>query len=283
MSGLKKTTQHIDETKDIINEIENENMRTFSDISVSEDGLIHDVPMLAGYIDEEGTLHQTFTFREMNGRDEEAINKNDVRSNGAKIINIIVERCVVSIGTINKDEVGIVKWSKIIKNILTGDLDYMAFKIRELSKGKNIEFKHTCPDCSSKLVSSVSTDDIGIKYFKGQYTIPFLLNKGYRDPKGSIHKEGVLRLPNGYDRELMLPIAKKNSSTAMSFLLTRLISFSDGAMITQECIKDLTLKDREIIENILRDNDFGLDTYLELICENCGADLSGDVGQSNFF
>lgn len=283
MAGLKKTTQQIDETKDVIREIENENMRNFSDISVSEDEFVHDVSMLAGYVDEDGIVHQTFTFREMNGRDEEAINKSDVRSNGAKVINIIVERCVVSIGTLNKNDVGIVQWSKIIRNLLTGDLDYMAFKIRELSKGKNIEFKHTCPNCSSKLVSSVSTDDIGIKPFMGQYTIPFVLNKGYKDPKGGIHKEGVLRLPNGYDRELMLPIAKKNGSTAMSFLLTRLISFSDGALITQECIKDLTLKDREILENSLRDNDFGLDTFLELTCENCGEDLSGDVGQSNFF
>ena len=277
--ALKKSN---DELTKVVNEIEEEENRTLNDMEIAEDGYVHDVPLLAGYVDENGTLHDTFTFREMTGKDEEAISKGDVRSNGAKMVNVLVERCVVAIGSLTKKEVGIAKWGQIVRELLGGDLDYISFKIRELSKGKEIEFSHKCPDCGQKLTTVVSTDDFGINPFKGQREVEFTLERGYRDAKGSIHKEGVLRLPNGLDREVITPLFRKNTSTAMTMLLTRLISFNDGAMVTQSLINNMSLRDRNILEKIIKEHAFGLDTEIEIICPSCGSDISGEVGQSNF-
>lgn len=283
MAGLKKANSSNNDFDKVVNQIENENIRNLNDeIEVSEDGYVHDVPMLAGYVDKDGVLHTTFTYREMNGKDEEAISKADVRQNGAKMVNVLVERCVVAIGTLTKKECG-ARWGTIVRELLGGDLDYMAFKIRELSKGKEVEFTHKCPNCGSKLTTIVSTDEFNIKPYMGQSAIDFTLARGYKDGKKEIHKEGVIRLPNGFDREIVTPLFKKNVSTAMTMMLTRLISFNDGALVTQNLVNEMTLRDRDILEKIIKENTFGVDTTLEnLTCSNCGQDISGEVGQSNF-
>ena len=116
----------------------------------------------------------------------------------------------------------------------------------------------------------------------GQSCIDFTLIRGYRDGKGELHKDGVIRLPNGFDREIVTPLFKKNMSTAMTLLMTRLIAFNDGALVTQNNVNEMTLRDREILEKIIKENTFGIDTTLELSCSSCGQDISGEVGQSNF-
>lgn len=282
MAGLKKANNSSNNEFDkVVNQIEDENIRSLNDeVEIGEDGLVHDVPLLAGYVDANGTLHTTFTYREMNGKDEEAISKADVRQNGAKMVNVLVERCVVAIGTLTKKECG-VKWGTIIREMLGGDLDYMAFKIRELSKGKDVEFQHKCPSCGTKLQTTVSTDEFNIKPYMGQSVVDFTLVRGYKDKIGT-HMEGSLRLPNGFDREIVTPLFRKNVSTGMTMLLTRLMSFHDGALVTQNGVNEMTLRDREILEKIIKENTFGIDTSFDLVCSSCGHDISGEVGESNF-
>ena len=283
MAGLKKANNgSSNELEKVVSQIESENVRTLNDeIEVGEDGLVHDVPLLAGYVDKDGVLHTTFTYREMNGKDEEAISKADVRQNGAKMVNVLVERCVTQIGTLTKKECG-ARWGTVVRELLGGDLDYMAFKIRELSKGKEVEFTHKCPNCGSKLTTIVSTDEFNIKPYMGQSAIDFSLVRGYKDGRGELHKDGIIRLPNGFDREIVTPLFKKNPSTAMTMMLTRLIAFNDGALVTQNLVNEMTLRDREILEKIIKENTFGIDTNIEIVCSSCGQDISGEVGQSNF-
>ena len=283
MAGLKKANNgSSNELEKVVSQIESENVRTLNDeIEVGEDGLVHDVPLLAGYVDKDGVLHTTFTYREMNGKDEEAISKADVRQNGAKMVNVLVERCVTQIGTLTKKECG-ARWGTVVRELLGGGLDYMAFKIRELSKGKEVEFIHKCPNCGTKLTTIVSTDEFQIKPYMGQSAIDFSLVRGYKDGRGELHKDGIDRLPNGFDREIVTPLFKKNPSTAMTMMLTRLMAFNDGALVTQNLVNEMTLRDREILEKIIKENTFGIDTNIEIVCSSCGQDISGEVGQSNF-
>ncbi len=283
MAGLKKANNgSSNELEKVVSQIESENVRTLNDeIEVGEDGLVHDVPLLAGYVDKDGVLHTAFTYREMNGKDEEAISKADVRQNGAKMVNVLVERCVTQIGTLTKKECG-ARWGTVVRELLGGDLDYMAFKIRELSKGKEVEFIHKCPNCGTKLTTIVSTDEFQIKPYMGQSAIDFSLVRGYKDGRGELHKDGIIRLPNGFDREIVTPLFKKNPSTAMTMMLTRLMAFNDGALVTQNLVNEMTLRDREILEKIIKENTFGIDTNIEIVCSSCGQDISGEVGQSNF-
>lgn len=284
--ALKKSSNVRDELAKVSEQIDEEELRHLDlDTPVAdEEGVVRNVPLLAGYIDKEGTLHDTFSYREMTGKDEEAISKTDIRSNGAKLINTLCERCVISIGTIDKKEVGSVEWAKIIRSMCGGDLDYMAFKIRELSKGKEVQFTHQCPNCKQKLITVVQTDEFAINPFLGQFEIPFTLHKGIKDIKGEYHKTGIIRLPNGYDREVVTPIIRKNPSTATTTLLAKCVKFDDGIVATVNSLNEMSVRDRDILENIIKENTFGLDTKIEgIVCDSCGSDLSGEIGESNFF
>lgn len=282
--ALKKANQHSADFEKTVEEIESSEIRGLNDeVEVAEDGYVHDEPLLAGYLDPEtGIRHTTFTYREMTGRDEEAINKAEVRANGGKLVNVLLERCVKSIGTLTKKELGTKKWADVIKSLYGGDLDYMAMKIREISKGKEIEFTHKCPKCGTRLTTYVNTDEFSVTPFSGADTIEFELPRGYRDRKGVVHKTGTIRIVNGLDREIVLPQFKKNSAVATTLLLTRLIKFDDGAVVTNDMVSDMSVRDREYLEKLMKESTFGIDTSVELTCDNCGAEISGEAGASNF-
>ena len=266
----------------VLAEIEDENIVSLGEVEVEEDGFVHNVPLLAGYVDENGICHKTFTYREMNGKDEEAINKGDVKSNGGKLANILLERCVTEIGTITKKEVGAQKWAEIIRNMLGGDIDYMLVKVREISKGEELTFQHICPHCKAKLDTTINIDELNVTPFNGVWEIPFELPRGYKDKNG-LHRTGHIRRLNGLDREIIVPLFKKNVATGSTMLITRLIKFDDGAVVTNEGVANMTVRDRDYLESLISENNFGVDMNVEVTCTNCGADLSDTLGQSNFF
>ena len=285
--ALKKKTDDLG-FQDTINEIEDSELRQLDldTPNVAEDGFIHDEPMLYGYYDEEtGTLHNTFTYREMDGRDEEAINKAEVKSNGAKLANVLVERCVTEIGEFKKSEMGAKNWGNFVRKLCGGDLDYMMLKIRELSKGSTVTFTHKCPNCGAKLITEMECSEFSATKFEGKSIhIPFELPRGYKDKRGVIHKTGTIRIANGFDREVVTPLYRKNKTVAVNKLFLRTITLDDGTPVNEECIKNMSLRDRDYLEKLVADHSFGIDMSFDGIrCEVCDTDLSETQGQSDFF
>lgn len=250
----------------------------------NEEGVVRDVPLIAGYVDKDGVRHSTFSYREMNGRDEEAVNKADVRVNPAKVANVIAERCVISIGSLNKRDYTPQEWGKIIKSMWGNDIDYMVFKIRELSKGTEVTFRHKCPECGSVMTTVIDTSEFNIIPFSGETEIPFTLERGYKDLNGELHYDGMIRPATGEDREAIIPAIRRNPSTASTMLMTRCMKFNDGTQVIQNRVADMVLRDRKIIEDLLSELKFGVDTEIhDLECPNCGASVSGTLGESDFF
>ena len=277
---------NVSDVERVSNEIEEEGYRKLNNDTPleNEEGVVTNVPLIAGYVDKNGVLHDTFSYREMDGTDEEALNKADVRVNGARMIYTLCERCVVAIGSIQKKEVGMVEWSKIIRNMLTGDLDYMALKIRALSIGNIITFQHQCPHCGKELITEVNVEELPIIPFKGMREIDFELTRGYTDLKGNVCKTGTIHLPTGADREAIVPFVRKNIATAYTVFLTRCAKFNEAGSITQSQIAKMTVKDRNYLQSILKDNAFGVDTAVNnLVCDSCGFSFDKEVGSSDFF
>lgn len=275
MAQLKKKAFDIEE------EVEREEY-PISRISVNEDGVSDEFEMPAGYLDSDGILHKTFTIREMTGRDEEAISKSDLRQNGAKLITVLLERCVMSIGTLVKKEVGEIKWKEIIKSLYVGDQDYIVLKIRELSMGGEIEVTHICPNCKASMKTILDVSELEVEPFKGERLIQFELPKGYRDKKGNVHTTGTMKLPTGYDREVLTPIAKKNVAQASTLMLTRLCKFDDGISVTEDVMRDLTIRDREYLQKLLQENLFGVNLEVDVTCVDCGEEFKGNLNSINF-
>lgn len=250
-------------------------------VNLSDD-VNEEYEMLCGYKDSEGVLHKTYTIREMTGRDEEAISKPEVKQNPTKAINILLSRCVLSIGTLERSSFQSNEWMKIIQSLYSGDQDVILMQLRKLSISNEIEVQHTCPNCKAKLNTVLSVDELTISPFKGSTVIPFTLSRGYRDKKGELHKEGTMRLANGLDREILTPLAKKNLARANTVLLTRLCKFNDGAYIDEDVMASLTVKDREYLNELLNENAFGYDLSVDVECDQCGETFRGSLNAVNF-
>ena len=238
--------------------------------------------LLAGYTDKDGVTHKEFTMREMTGRDEEAIHKGDVKNNSSNVASLLLSRCITSIGTLTPKSVGAKKWDDIIKSLYVGDQDYMLIKLRELSMGSEIEVTHTCPYCKTSLKTILDVSELEVEPFKGERLIQFELPKGYRDKKGNVHTTGTMKLPTGYDREVLTPIAKKNVAQASTLMLTRLCKFDDGISVTEDVMRDLTVRDREYLQKLLQENLFGVNLEVDVTCVDCGEEFKGNLNSINF-
>ena len=241
--------------------------------------------LLAGYVDKDGVTHKTFTLREMTGADEEFVNRADIKSNGAKVSTALLSRCVLSVGTLTRKSFNSPKeWENIFKEMYTGDRDVILLELRRISIGDTIEVSHTCPnpECKAKLKTEILIDELKINEFDGLREIPFELPKGYKDKKGVIHKQGIMRIPNGLDGELLTPLAKNNIAKAETLLLTRICKFSDGAYIDDSVMASLSIKDRNYLQSLLNDHQFGIDMTVDIMCDHCGEYFKGNLNQSNF-
>ena len=260
-----------------------------SDVAFDEDGVSDERRLLCG-VTIDGARHSTFTFREMTGADEEAISKGEVRNNPAKIYHVLLERCVRSVGTLTKKDLGPRAWSDLMRNLYVGDQDWIMFTIRAASLGREFKVSHVCPnaDCKAKLTTFVDVDEIGVRHFMGSEELDFELPKGYRFRNQSgeavTFKQGKLRLSTGADREVLMPVFRKNPGLAKTMMLTRLVSFSDenAPPVTDSMMKELTTGDRNYLTELLQENDFGLDGTISCVCDTCGEEFQGDLTGADF-
>ena len=241
--------------------------------------------LLAGYQDEDGVIHKEFVLREMTGKDEEAIHKSDVKNNTSKVVSTLLSRCTLRIGSLTPKSVGGMRnWESLIKKLYVGDQDYMLLQLRKMSVGDEIEVNHVCPnkDCKAKLKTVLSIDELEIIPFPGVREVPFELPRGYRDKKSVKHTSGVLKLPTGFDREVLTPLAKTNLARAETVMLTRLARFSDGLPVDEDVMGNLSVRDREYLQKLLQNNYFGVKLDMEVTCDTCGETFIGSFNAANF-
>nr|DAI99399.1 MAG TPA: baseplate protein [Caudoviricetes sp.] len=238
-----------------------------------------------GYKDDTGVTHKEFEYREMDGYDEEALAKPKIRKNGSVLMRTLLSRCIVRIGTINKDSVKPKAWDEIIQSLCAYDQDYAFMQIRILSLGDEVKVTHRCPnpECKAKINTVFSIeDDFSIVPCMEVDNIEFELLKGYIDKEGTKHTKGVMRYPNGLDREVLGITASNNYALAATLLLTRLVKMDD-VVVTDDVIRKLSTKDREYLINLLNEYKFGYDMdNLDVECPECGETFTASLNNADF-
>lgn len=240
--------------------------------------------LLKGYRDENGTVHKEFEIREMNGADEEAIAKKEIKSNGAKILRTLLTRCCLRIGTLEKESMKESKWADIIQSLSVADQDYMILRLREISLGEEIETKYNCPDenCKEEILTTSTVDELEIIPFDGLEEIPFELPKGFTDKDGNVLKKGKLRHPNGLDREILDGIARKNTGHANTLMLTRCITELEGTKVYDDLVRNLSMKDRNYLLKLIQAHKFGVVLEVDVECPSCFNSFRASLNVVNF-
>lgn len=226
-----------------------------------------------------------FEIREMTGADEESLQVNSRKNmNEARSINKLLERCIVRIGNMTPQTVGVDKWREMIRNIPVPDADYALLMIRRLSFGNDIVLTSTCPECGAGIKTIVPLSELEVKSYGGDssHTETFSLRTGIIGKNGEAFKEGTMRLPTGIDREILLPLYKQNMGKAKTLMLTRLCTFEGLKVVTEDMIRNLSLRDRNILTDLNKSmNNFGLDYHTNVYCEKCGADFDSKFEDSS--
>lgn len=240
------------------------------------------IDLLLGYKDEEGNMHTTAEITEITGADEEAIAKADIRSNVGKVVTTLLSGCVVKIGSIEKGSLSASKWEAIFRNLFLGDRDFILLKISEVTNGKEMSITARCPSCRQELTIDFNIEEIEVtKPSVDPDNIPFELPKGLRQD-GEIIKNGVMRLPNGFDQEQLDQVARKNPGTANTMLITRCVKELGESKLSSSVFRSLSIKDREYLVKTLAENSFGPKFSVEAVCDSCGNDFEAGVNPVNF-
>lgn len=226
-----------------------------------------------------------FEIREMTGADEESLQVNSRKNmNEARSINKLLERCIVRIGNLTPQTIGVDKWRELVRNIPVPDADYAILMIRRLSFGNDIVLTSTCPECGAGIKTSVPLSELEIKPYgsDNSHTATFTLHTGIIDKNGNAYKEGTLRLPTGVDREVLLPLYKQNMGKAKTLMLTRLCKFDGLKVVTEDMIRNLSIRDRNILTDLNKSmNDYGFDYHTEVYCEKCGTEYDSKFEDSS--
>lgn len=264
----------------VANEIDNAKIPSYGDF-------IAELP--CGLLDEiTGEIHKEFEVIESTGYVEEAIAGVARKTGGANVINKLLELCVVRVGKFIREEMKPKDWYReVVLKLSIPDQDFIAYKIRQISNDTEIESNHQCPACRAKLKYNFKVEDLPFKSYTGneKQTVIFELPKGFKGKDGKLHKEVKMRMPNGYDREVVLPLARVNESKSMTLMLARICEFTDGYPLNDIELKLMKTMDRKYLEKQLRELvDFGIKAEVTIECHKCGNIFDSNLSAlDNFF
>ena len=115
--------------------------------------------------------------------------------------------------------------------------------------------------------------------FKTQF--PFRLPRGYVDPEGNVHRDGVMRLATARDEILPLQDYRVQSNRAylVIVLLSRVISkIGDVPHITADTIENLFSTDLAYLQEFYRKiNEEGGTPKHHVACPNCQHEMDVDM------
>lgn len=270
-----------DEKKDLRNELvkdddEKKGMKeTLEEIDAEEvpdeEDLTFDFPCGVLY---GGAVQHDFEIRELTGADQEDISAVARKNDGKKVANRLCEIGIERIGAYEKSKMSKEDWRKVIHAMTVPDQDYAMVKIRQASMGETIVVKSVCPDCGAHVDTEIDiSTEWEVEPYEGsaEQKEIFELPKPYVDKDGKKHSEVIIRLANGFDREVVLPMARKNIAKASTMMLARICEFADGYPLTEITLRDMKLKSIEFLQAKNKEMmSFGYKQTVHVECPQCG-------------
>tara|TARA_R110002012_G_scaffold313996_1_gene526279 strand:+ start:10662 stop:11486 length:825 start_codon:yes stop_codon:yes gene_type:complete len=154
------------------------------------------------------------------------------------------------------------------------DKTFLLFKLREISYGNEYPIDIECTACEAKNSLNVELDKLPIKYLE----------------EGSLEDPKITLPDSEVEVEYRYPMADDDASlTDMEQMMDNLWKFiksvggHDSRMVIQGFISKTTGKDVLTLQNKIFGADFGLQTKVNFICNNCEADSVIDLPLNESF
>jgi len=223
---------------------------------------------------------KTVEMVEMTGYEEDLLGNKSKQASGMAI-NEVLSRCLVSIGDIAPPKAGRGKFfMPHLDKMLVADRTFLMIRLRQLSLGDMFHFEAVCPNCKYRhRRAGIDLSELERKEMEEP-------TKREWDVELPSKKMATFRALIGKDERKLLTIKKQRKEDLFSSLLMLRLTELDGEKVTSIAqIKGLTTKDRDFLRGRFDDSEGGLDTQIEMTCEDCGYEwqMALPIGESSFF
>jgi hypothetical protein len=232
----------------------------------------------SGYLDPETQeLHREVELREMSGYEEDLLQD---RSKRGGAVDEIMSRCMVKLGSLERDKPQGQErfFMPVLKDMLMTDRTFLIIRLRQLSLGDDFTFEASCPHCGHRHAHmSVSLADLTVK----EMPEPTAREWTTKLPSGA---EVVFRALTGKDEIKLREVQRAKGDFMSTLLLLRLISIN-GESVGMSAVKRLSMRDRNFMRGAFEEHEGGIDTKVELSCEDCGRDWEAGlpITSTSFF
>lgn len=240
------------------------------------------IELPCGYIDGEGTLHDTLVVKEMTGVEE------DILTGKGQIVprlNKIISNCTVSIGSLTeKSDI-----SNAVSEMTASDRLAALIALRRVSLGDFYDIKVTCPNKDCNIDISYHLDLSEIKVVKMKE--PMVRNREDTLSTGRVvhwhimsHKdeEWLSKLQKAMKKKkqqqdvltlaMLSRVDKIDIAEGDKFILYELDRESrnkDGLKNSVKVVKELSLRERNEMRRLFTDIDGSVETELDFECSEC--------------
>ena len=180
-----------------------------------------EIELLCGIINESGEVVKDCIITAMTGGLRKKIAQPEVRKEGIKVMNAVMDECIKSIG--GQPFIA----SRELKKMSLADADFILMKIRKLSLGDEILLDMACPSCGEKykaelLISEIECFPLDDAKFEieGDDRVFKIKTENW---------DAVFRLPNREDQKIVAKLSKNNPIQAVFQMYSRMIVKLDGA------------------------------------------------------
>jgi len=189
-----------------------------------------------------------FTFE-----DEKILRSIKKASDGSKIINTLINRCTKDL---DFNELSLV------------DKNFILFKLRELSYGSDYKIEAECVPCGTSNELTVELDKLPVTYA----SLDSRNNTKLMLPDSEVEIDYIM--PTANDEKFI-----NNTDHLMDNLwrFVRSVGGHTERMIIQGFISKTTGKDVTVLRNAIFNNDYGLQTKVNFVCNSCGSDSVIDL------
>ena len=236
------------------------------------------VTLLCGILKDDGTVVKECTITAMTGGLRKQIAQPDVRKEGFKVMNAVLDACILDVGGEPFTA------SKACDKMLLADADYLLMKIRQHSLGDTITMDLTCPACSHSYRAELNIseiecypiDDTNVEIIDGVRTFKLKTDNW----------DCVVRFPNRDDQKALAKISNDNPIQAMHNLYVRIMLEKDGEKVDgAELVKlfdDLPVKYIDELSGELEGVLPGVESVHNSTCPECGQQAQMEVNGGDF-
>lgn len=227
------------------------------------------VDLPGGYITSTGEVCRTATVRELNGKDEEAINRSGSNN---KVFGTILQRGTLTLGEESATEA-------MLDSLLVGDRDAITLGIYRATFGDTAELGAWCGGCGDQKVVQVDV----LQDIKTKVLIDSINDRTFTVKGRS--QEFVVTLPTGKVQKRLIAAIEENPSEATTILLEGTVLAIDGRQVLSKTqVQNLGIMDRRLIADEISKRTPGPQFEdLAISCPDCEGEVSVPISLGTLF